>query len=189
LKNTLPNTTFWIQNWCGDLSGCELLPIGITQFGIKKILHPIKKYPFIITWVTPNSADREEFHKFLYFNDEIKRYMVPKMEQEEYFDTIAQSFFLACPCGNGFDTYRFWECLQYSTIPIVKENTFFQVLKKQYPHLPFLMIKEWDNLIELIPKLTIDYYKSILSTSDLSVATNEYWMNKFFNLIDIVEDI
>ena len=125
LKNALPNTIFWIQNWCGDLSGCEVLPIGITQFGIKKIVHPIKKYPFIITWVTPNSADREEFHKFLYFNDEIKQYMVPKMEQQEYFDTIAQSLFLACPCGNGFDTYRFWECLQYSTIPIVKENTFF----------------------------------------------------------------
>lgn len=184
LKRALPNTTFWIQNWCGDLSGCELLPIGVNNHGIQKIQQPIKKVPFLITFVTPNSKDREEFYDFLHTNKAIQAYCLPFLQKEEYCSAISEALFLACPCGNGYDTYRFWECLQYSTIPIVKNNIFFQNLKKQYPYLPFLVIQEWEDLLDLLPKLTIDYYKSILSTSDLSVATNEYWMNKFFSLLN-----
>jgi hypothetical protein len=189
LQKALPNTVFWIQNWCGDLSGCDMLPIGINSYGLKKIHQPIKKKTLSITYVTPNSYDRMDFHNFLCATPEMGPYCLPYLERDEYFTAISEALFVVCPCGNGFDTYRFWECLHYATIPIVKENTFFLGLKKQYPLLPFIIVKDWNNLLDLIPKLTIEYYKSIVSISDFTPATNEYWMNKFFTLIEIIEEL
>lgn len=184
LRQAFPNTIFWIQNWCGDISGCELFPIGINSFGMKTIQSPIKTKSFSITYVTPNSYDRMEFHNFLYSNPELAPYCLPFLEREDYFIHISEALFLACPCGNGYDTYRFWECLHYKTIPIVKNNIFFKTLKQQYPELPFLLLDSWDQLAPLLPKLTIDYYETLWSTANISVGTDQYWLTKLCKILD-----
>lgn len=178
IREALPNTKFWIQNWCGDLSGCEIFPIGINFYGIKTIELLQKKKELSITFVTPNSYDRMEFHNFLCSSPEMAPYCLPFLDYDEYFSAISEALFVVCPCGNGYDTYRFWECLYYRTIPIVKTNHFFLNLKKQYPNLPFLLLNEWSDLITSLDKLTIEYYTTLWSTANISVSTNEYWLSK-----------
>lgn len=181
LRQAFPTLQFWIQNWCGDVSGCELFPIGINFYGIKSIETPVKKTNLSITFVTPNSFDRMEFHTFLYETPQLAPYCLPFLERDEYCIALSEALFVVCPCGNGFDTYRFWECLAYKTIPIVKENTFFKVLRKQYPALPFVLIEKWEHLLERISMLTIEYYETLWSNADISVSTDKYWIEKLLH--------
>lgn len=42
-----------------------------------------------------------------------------KISYEQYKETLSESKFTLCPKGNGLSSYRFFECFQFNTIPVL----------------------------------------------------------------------
>ena len=57
------------------------------------------------------------------FNGTVRNTYDPKSKRDHYRD-IAESEFVLCPSGLGFDTYRLWETLILGSIPIVEVRSF-----------------------------------------------------------------
>ena len=176
LYNALPNTTFWIQNYIGiKQDRFVILPIGVKDdinFNIEK------NYLFGISYASNNGGFREEFIDFLNDHDEMKCYCTPKVSQDEYYKTLSQFYFNVCPMGNGFDTHRFWECLMIGTIPIIKSHDYFDNLLHQYPNLPVVVVRSWEQLPELIEKLSLEKYNELFENANLEILASEFWENK-----------
>lgn len=172
----IPQTQFWIQNYTG-LKGdrISILPIGVAGQYIDMIE---KNYLFGISYFSNSGGFREELIEFLNNHDEMKRYCTPKVPKEDYFKMLSQFYYNVCPMGNGFDTHRFWECLMVGTVPIVKSHDYFDNLRFQYPKLPFITVKSWEELPFIIDSLTQEKYNELWDSSDISVALQEYWVKK-----------
>jgi hypothetical protein len=181
LYNAFPKTFFFVTNFLGSYPRSIILPLGNRTFQGKV---EEKRNTICITYCLPDSLDREEFYAFLKDTPILAPLCVPKLPEKEFNSVLAQTYFSVCCCGNGFDTYRFWESLCNKSIPIVKKNHFFEKLRQQYPHLPFVCIDTWPDLLNLIPTLTPDYYETLWSTADISCAWAEYWESKLSELVN-----
>jgi hypothetical protein len=173
-----PKAEFWIQNWIGDLPYVKSLPIGVnTYFSVD-----VKRTElFFISFVTLNSTERMKYKDFVYAYPEIQKYMCDFLEGESYSKKMSSYYFTFCPQGNGYDSYRLWEALAHSTVPILLETPFTITLQKQYPRLPLLILKEYIDLFKLIPNLSKELYESIMSTCDVSPIYKDYWISKLVN--------
>jgi len=87
-----------------------------------------------------------------------------------------------CPMGCGFDTLRFWECLVVGCIPIVKDDPFYDVLVREYPGVPMIRVKSWEELPDVVEGLTVELYDDLLKKADLECAWEEYWLLKIESL-------
>lgn len=178
LYETLVNTEFWIQNYTGTKKErFSILPIGVKEdydFDIEK------NYLFGISYASNNGGFREEFIEFLNNHEEMKKFCTPKVPQNEYYKTLSQFYFNVCPMGNGFDTHRFWECLMVGTIPIIKSHDYFDNLLFQYPNLPVVIVKSWEQLPLLIEEnaLSVEKYNELFQNANLDVIMSEFWENK-----------
>ena len=179
-----PNTTFWIQNWCGLTEGCDILPLGTN--GMYKELAE-KSQPLGISYVKRylnvshnyvGNQHREDFYSFLEKNPAMVDYSLPKCGFFEYCYNLSKCYFTTCPMGEGFDTYRFWESLMVGTIPVVKDHPYYDNLLLQYPNIPIIRLKTWDELITVLPTLTPELHEKMLKDSNLECLTEEYWLNK-----------
>ena len=176
----LPNTHFFIRNWMGDLPNCSLMPIG--TMGIYEGDKIEKKYMFGISYVTNNGPMRQEFYDYLGTGPTILKYTMPKCEEQEFYGKLAKLRFSVCPMGCGFDTLRFWECLVVGCIPIVKDDPFYDVLAHEYPGVPMIRVKSWEELPDVVEGLTVELYDDLLKKADLECAWEEYWLLKIESL-------
>ena len=176
----LPNTHFFIRNWMGDLPNCSLMPIG--TMGIYEGDKIEKKYMFGISYVTNNGPMRQEFYDYLGTGPTILKYTMPKCEEQEFYGKLAKLRFSVCPMGCGFDTLRFWECLVVGCIPIVKDDPFYDVLAREYPGVPMIRVKSWEELPDVVEGLTVELYDDLLKKADLECAWEEYWLLKIESL-------
>ena len=176
LYDALPNTIFWIQNYTGTKQDrFTILPIGVKddyEFDIEK------NYLFGISYASNTGGFRVEFIEFLNDHEEMKSYCTPKVSQDVYYKTLSQFYFNVCPMGNGFDTHRFWECLMVGTIPIIKSHDYFDNLLHQYPNLPVVVVRSWEQLPQLIEKLSLEKYNELFQNANLDIITSEFWENK-----------
>ena len=92
-----------------------------------------------------------------------------------HFIEAAESKFILCPSGLGFDTYRLWECFYFKVIPIVLNSTFNKLIKKKY-NLPMIILNEWTDLINIELKYK-DFDNSIL---DFNILKEEI-LNSYYN--------
>jgi len=176
LVHYMPHTQFWIRNWVGSLPNCTLLPIGTSSTYTGTIE---KKYMFGITYVSPNGDFREEFYNFMRSSGKsILKYQLAKCSQEKFYEKLSCLRFSVCPMGCGYDTLRFWDCLMVGCIPIVKDHPFYDVLLSQYPGLPFIRVKEWEELLPLVNELSEDLYTKMMKDADIQVLREEYWLLK-----------
>ena len=65
-----------------------------------------------------NTYKAEKYRQMKVFKSPISNRTV---EVDHYLEA-AQSKFVLCPSGLGFDTYRLWETLMLGSIPIVESN-------------------------------------------------------------------
>lgn len=182
LLELLPSTNFLISNYIGNHPRCQLLPIFPYFSGMEQNLEIKKTNLFGISHVRINSIARIQFFKEIEDLPEVKQYFFQELVTSKYCEAISTLYFSCCPMGNGFDTHRFWESLYYGAIPIVKSHFFYTCLQKTYPNIPMIIIDEWKDLPECIDELSIEKYKSIMETADLSVFTQKYWDDKFASL-------
>jgi hypothetical protein len=170
------NSTFWIQNYIGCNEKCKLLPIGVIRDYNEPV---IKNKLFAISYVSYNSFYREEFYQFLYDYERFKLdYYTPITDQATYIKNLSNLYFTACPMGNGFDTFRFWESLMLKTIPIVKEHTYYDALKDYYPKLPYIKVSSWDDLPAVVESLTIEKYNEMMKDFDIDCLKESFWLNQ-----------
>jgi len=90
----------------------------------------------------------------------------PQMPKEEYLEFLTDCRSMLCPRGNGLDTHRVWECLAKGTWPIVQDNAHTQLLLRQYPSLPLLIIDSPEDLDMSIPEELPRFHPVLL---------REYW--------------
>ena len=177
----LPQTEFWIQNWCGNSQRCSLLPIGVN--GQPQEATP-KSFPlgisFFLTYI--GNQKREELYSFLSSHPELNPYRMPSTSFNNYCKHLSQCYFSLCGMGEGFDTYRFWESLMMGAIPIVKDHPFFENLLYYYPSIPMIRLNEWDDLLTLLPTLTQEKYDSLMKSANVEVITERYWIHKLEHL-------
>ncbi len=172
-----PSTHFWVQNWFGSDERVKLLPIGVN--GVQKSSRQRSK-PLAISFLLQyiGNSHREEFFAFLNHYPAILQHCLPRTDFPEYCDHLSECYFSTCPMGEGYDTFRFWESLMMGTIPIVKEHPFYEVLRMEYPRLPFIVIKDWTDLFELLPTMTQELYDSLWKDADLSCLDLETWIRQ-----------
>jgi len=87
-----------------------------------------------------------------------------------YFNQVVQHKFMICPRGNGIDTYRMWESLYCSTIPIVQRSPF---------------IEYWENLIPIVivdnfSQLTNDFLNQQYEIINNKTCYLKYLSRKFW---------
>ena len=56
-----------------------------------------------------------------------------RLAMSEYLEALASHSFCIAPIGNGFDTYRTWECILLNTVPIVQDTFCNRVFSKIWP--------------------------------------------------------
>jgi hypothetical protein len=61
-----------------------------------------------------------------------------------YLSELARSKFALCPFGNGYDSYRLWECIYLGTIPILKASMFARNLVAS--GLPVAIVRDWGDV-------------------------------------------
>jgi hypothetical protein len=184
ISDNLKDTKFWIQNYTGTKQErFTILPIGVKE-DYDGVIE--KNYLFGISYFSNNGGFREELIEFLNSDESMKQYCTPKVSQEEFYPQLSQFYFNVCPMGNGFDTHRFWECLMVGTIPIIKSHDYFDNLLYQYPNLPVVVVKSWQQLPMLIDTLTQDKYNELINKGNIDIIYTNYWVNKIIHvLIDI----
>lgn len=176
LYETFSETEFWIQNYKGTKKDrISMMPIGVFEQFTNEL---DKKYTFGISYFSSRGEYRKEFIEFLNNHEEMKRYCRGCVPQEEYYKELSKFYFNVCPMGNGFDTHRFWECLMLKTIPIVKSHDFFDNLLNEYPKLPIVQLKSWEDLPKCIDSFTQELYNELWNNADVSVALEDYWVKK-----------
>lgn len=147
-------THFWIQNWIGYHERATLLPLGMSDVVPEKRLE--KQSPLGISFLNHyiGCKARDDFFAFLHSHPEMLPYCFPKTTFQDYCERVSACAYHTCPMGEGCDTYRFWESLALGTIPIVLDHLFYDVLSHQYPDVPMVRLKDWDELPSLLPTLT-----------------------------------
>ncbi len=171
-----PNTHFWVQNWCGDLERVKLLPIGVNAtYCETKPKRKVLGISFFLNY--EGFVHREEYAEFLQQHPELQDYTIPRLGYPDYCEALSECYFSLCPMGAGYDTYRFWESLMMGCIPIVKKHPFFEVLRLQYPALPFVVVEEWSDLLTLLPLLGEQTYKDWMNSADVSCLSWDTWLN------------
>lgn len=182
LYSNLTSTEFWIQNYTGVKGErISILPIGVAGQYNGDLE---KNYLFGISYFSNSGGFREQFIEFLNDHEEMKKFCTPKVPKEQFYETLSKFYYNVCPMGNGFDTHRFWETLMVGTIPIVKSHDFYDNLLFQYPKLPIIQVKSWEQLPMLIESLSQERYNELWNSADVSAGLYDYWINKIKNNIE-----
>ena len=76
--------------------------------------------------------------------DKLNKYLdfLPTIDPIDNLKRLATYKFCICPEGYGLDTYRIWECYYLKVVPIVLNNTFIQLMKKEYD-IPLIILNDW----------------------------------------------
>lgn len=112
------------------------------------------------------------------------------LSTDKYKNIMSESIFIPCFIGNwNMETSRLIEALECQCIPIVQEQTNnqpFKLWNKLFDSesLPFIQIKEWTNIKDILNELTKDMDK--LEQLRLDIA--QWWINYKDNLRKIFND-
>ncbi len=98
-----------------------------------------------------------------------------KEYDRNFFKIMLDHLFIACPEGNGVDTFRFWETLYMGRYPVVLHNR----VNDAFNDLPVLFLNKWEDFekeylkfLERIKNKKFSYKK----------LTQEYWIDRINNL-------
>jgi hypothetical protein len=152
------------QNNCIDHPKMFSLPIGLAnkqwQHGnIDEFVKIINKLPEKINNVYFNFQIQTNYNKRIVCYEEFKNYLLflDTIDAVDNFKRLATYKFCICPEGNGLDSHRIWECYYLKVVPIVLNNDFIQLIKKQY-NIPMIILEEWKDLVNM--SLNYDNFKN-----------------------------
>lgn len=168
-----PEAHFWIQNWLGYHPQATLLPIGTFNYlQFPEVIE--KKTNVVISYVNHyiGCEARDMFKTFLDSHPELEPYYLHKVSFQDYVKFMGMSVYHTCPMGEGPDTFRFWESLVLGTIPIVKDDDFYDFVQYYYPDVPMLRLSSWEELLEKIETLETQ------TLPPMPYLEKDYWVSK-----------
>ncbi len=105
-----------------------------------------------------------------------ENYYYQKLQRQEYYDTLAKSYYAVSPDGFGVDCHRHWEALYYSCIPIVTRNVLTERYSKIYP---MCLIDDWSQFN--IKEYTQERHANMMKSFDRRYLELRYYINKTQN--------
>jgi len=76
----------------------------------------------------------------------------------EYYEQLKTYQYCICPQGQGWDTHRFWECLLFDVVPIIKTSDFTHFLT----HFPCYIVDDYGDIRhEFLLSHFEDFYENI----------------------------
>ena len=152
------------QNNCIDHPKMFSLPIGIANKqwehgNINEFVKIINNLPEKINNIYFNFQIQTNYNKRIVCYNEFKNYLLflDTINAIDNFKRLASYKFCICPEGNGLDSHRIWECYYLKVVPIVLNNEFIQLIKKQF-NIPMIILEEWKDLINM--PLNYDNFKN-----------------------------
>lgn len=133
-----------------------------------------------------NADDNKTDSVYFYFNlstNYDKRYECYKQLRDRlsfldnfpplmYQEILSTYSFCICPEGNGADTHRFWEALYVKCVPIVLRSPYIDIIRKQLPDLPMVILDSWTDLD--VDTLVYDHEK-MSSRNYYDTLKMSYW--------------
>ncbi len=178
-----------IQKWyCTNANvvhdSVSCLPIGVlyTEECLKLGCNPLLKPDLLYLnfQISTNPTQRTFVSKYFARFDWVTNDLTEKNDIPEYLRRLQSHKYALCPYGNGFDTYRFWECIYVGTIPIVLRSEWAE----NFESLPVLIVDDWTNVTESF--LESKYEEIISKPKDM--AYKEYWDNEISKSIQKVNE-
>jgi len=122
--------------------------------------------------VVLDSIKDKEFINFVHVEGYGAYSSYPKT-QEEFLNELNMHQFAICPRGNGFDTYRLWDCLALGVIPIVVREAQFHRFMEE---LPILFLDSNEDYADLTEEFLLTEYDRMLNTKyHYDLLTTSYW--------------
>lgn len=130
----------------------------------------------------PNKADRPQaIQAFLRIPNHklhiVNNFFDPnKIGPKEYRHVLANSKFTLCPDGNvNIDTFRFWEAIEFGSIPVIVPRTNFPYFESLLnSDLPFPTFKNWEEAAQYVSLMIQDEVRLLLLQSQMQVWWSEY---------------
>ena len=164
LLNNSKIIKWYAQNNCINHPKMFSLPIGIANKqwehgNIDEFVKIVNNLPEKINNIYFNFQIQTNYNKRIVCYEEFKNYLpfLDTIDANDNFKRLATYKFCICPEGNGFDSHRIWECYYLKVVPIVLNNDFIQLIKKQY-NIPMIILEEWKDLINI--PLNYDNFKN-----------------------------
>ena len=99
--------------------------------------------------------------------------------QNEYYEIIKKTHFIASPQGIGIDCHRTWEAIYLKTIPIVIKSPATEYFNRI--GLPIFLIDSWDKINNLTLEKLEGIYNNIYNDNSFSQAHMDHWVNEIMN--------
>jgi hypothetical protein len=172
--NENPDITFYAQNLTFEHPRAFILPIGqansMWPHGNKKIWEQIdfanKRIDILKTYIRNTHNSRSNLNILSHSKIET----IGQLNYKDFVNKLLLSKFVLCPPGNGPDTHRLWETLSARAIPILLNTPFNNLLKKQYPDLPIVIVDDY---------LTFDYNSLEYKFPNyINLLDKNYWISK-----------
>jgi hypothetical protein len=101
-------------------------------------------------------------------------------DQDDYIETIKNSYYIASPAGRGIDCHRTWEAIYLRAVPIVLRNPMTDYFKSI--GLPMLLIDSWDDVKDLTKEYLEKEYEKMYKDDKFPQAFMDYWQKEIDKL-------
>jgi hypothetical protein len=175
--NDNSDVKFYAQNLTFEHPRAFILPIGqansMWPHGDKKAWQDLivkdKTVDVLKTYCSNTHNSRMNLNNLV--NDKIKT--ISNLNYNDFINKLSSSKFVICPPGNGPDTHRLWETLTVGAFPILLNTPFDNLLKKQYPELPIVIVDDY---------FTFDYKTLEYNfPNHINILDKSYWVNRIKN--------
>lgn len=162
--DAIPENVLCISAVNAVAHGGKVIP---APYGLQRAMNPqdnrievIKNFldfplvnPLTLLYVSHNDSSNKERMgiKDLFRNQSWAIVDETRSSYFEFLGKMRQAKFMICPKGNAIDCHRNWEVLYMRRVPIMKRDSYLEVLFKDYP---VLFVDEYSQITE---KLLLDY--------------------------------
>jgi hypothetical protein len=160
----------------------NVLPIGLENLRLgvngtpwlfnEKMIDGEKKRKVLIGPFFYTHKERFEFQP-LQSGDDLE-IVTRRMSPYQYARFSSHYRFIASPRGNGIDTHRFWESLYRGSLPIVKKNTWSNLISKL--DIPFFEVESFSS--ESLSQIVKDFNNSSVWPSSIKSLWWPYWRHE-----------
>ena len=152
-------TNLYPKNWLAQNSlvrNVTPLPLGVTdndimEFDASHIVKDIVLYKNF--GIQNNPPERQLCDHYV----QIPNGYVAGSDRQEYYRSLARSYFAVSPDGFGVDCHRHWEALYFNCIPIVTKNTMTEFYSTLFP---MVLVDSWVDF--RMEQYTLDLYNQLI---------------------------
>ena len=161
-----PTAWIWMSNQIDSHPRIRMLPLGeqnhMWREGRVEAARRIcrgseRETSMYFTWMCPTHPTRMKWSISV---DKMRDLTVlersgrARLHPDDYEEKLGHCAAVVCPPGNGADTHRHWETHAAGAWMILEDNPHTRCLKEQYPSLPCLIIKELEELRDIVVPAT-----------------------------------